>query len=137
MIIFVMDKLINQTKNKTDMEKYNYEDAVKADIIDYIKSNYTTIELREKLENRDEFEQELNDILFTEDSVTGNASGSYTLDTWKAEENICHNMDLLQDACDTFDCEPHLDDAEWCDVTIRCYLLGQCLTEALDELESK
>ena len=115
------------------MEKYNYEEAVKSDIIDYIKSNYTTDELRKKLENRDEFEQELNDILFTEDSVTGNASGSYTLDTWKAEENICHNMDLLQCACDEFDCEPHLDDAEWCDVTIRCYLLGQCLTEALDD----
>ena len=107
-----MDKLICQTKNKTDMEKYNYEDAVIADIINYIESNYTTDELREKLENRNEFEQELNDILFTEDSVTGNASGSYTLDTWEAEENICHNMDLLKDACDTFDCEPHLDDAE-------------------------
>ena len=45
MIIFVidkMDKLICQTKNKTDMEKYNYEDAVRADIIYYIESNYTT-----------------------------------------------------------------------------------------------
>lgn len=51
--------------------------------------------------------------------MTGNASGSYTFSTWEAEENICHNLDLL---------------AEACDVTIRCYLLGQAIAEALEEI---
>lgn len=44
-------------------------------------------------------------------------------------------MDLLQDACNEFGCEPQFDNAEWCDVTIRCYLLGECITSVLDELE--
>ena len=116
------------------MEKYNYYEAVTADIIDYINneinfSDYT---------DRDELEEHLNDILWTEDSVTGNASGSYYCNAWKAEEALIHNLDLLGEALDEFGCEnarKYLDDPEAADVTIRCYLLGQCIGEALDELE--
>ena len=35
--------------------------------------------------------------------------------------------------CAEFCCEPNLNSAEWCDVTIRCYLLGECLSTVLDE----
>lgn len=45
--------------------------------------------------NREEAEQELNDTLFVNDSVTGNASGSYTFSTWQAEEDLCHNSESL------------------------------------------
>ncbi len=27
--------------------------------------------------------------------------------------------------------------AEWADVTIRCYLLGECLDEAMDEIDDE
>ena len=27
--------------------------------------------------------------------------------------------------------------AEWCDVTIRCYLLGQAISEVLDDMEEE
>ena len=70
---------------------YNYHDAIKSDILDYIRDNFTADEIAEKLAGRDEWEQELNDDLWTADSVTGNASGSYYCNAWKAEEAIAHN----------------------------------------------
>lgn len=116
---------------------YNYYESVKSDILDYIHENYTTEEISEKLAERDDWEVELNDDLWICDSVTGNASGSYTCNAYRAEENLCPNWDLLAEALEEFccDCNPIVKGAEWCDVTIRCYLLGQCLCEALDELE--
>jgi hypothetical protein len=113
------------------MEKYDYRQAVMDDIREYIKEH----DIRVTSDNRDELESELRDTLWNDDSVTGNASGSYTFNTWKAEEYLCHNGDLLQDACSDFGYEPRLDSAEWCDVVIRCYLLGECLSSVLNELE--
>lgn len=113
------------------MEKYNYRQALMDDIRNYIEEN----DIKITSENRDDVEEELRDSLMNNDSVTGNASGSYTFNTWQAEENLCHNLELLQDACNEFCCEPRLDSAEWCDVVIRCYLLGECLSSVLDELE--
>ena len=75
--------------------------------------------------------------LFISDSVTGNASGSYFCNSWKAEECLCHNIELLAEALHEFGSDiSYLENgAEACDVTIRCYLLGQALNETLDELE--
>lgn len=114
------------------MEKYNYLSAVKEDVKDYI--NYNNITIND--DNREEIEQELNDKLFCEDSVTGNASGSYTFNTWDAEENLCHNWDLLSEALSEFSCDvTYLErGAEACDVTIRCYLLPQAISEVIDEI---
>lgn len=112
------------------MEKYNYFDEVKEDILAYLKENDIVVKESEK----DDVYDKLYDELFVHDSVTGNASGSYTFNAWRAEEYLCHNLDLLQDACNEFCCEPQLDSAEWCDVTIRCYLLGECLRDVLDEV---
>lgn len=105
---------------------YNYLKNLKEDIKNYIEENEKELDF-----------ETLYDELFIEDSVTGNASGSYTFNTYQAEENLCHNMDLLQEACEEFCCEPKLDNAEWCDVTIRCYLLGQALQEVIEELEEE
>ena len=112
---------------------YNYFESIKEDVKDYINNN---IDLKEY--EREELEQKLNDDLFVDDTVTGNRSGSYTFCTYEAEENLCHNMDLLKDAADYF--EQNLGDlveqgAEVCDVTIRCYLLPQAISEALDEYD--
>lgn len=113
---------------------YDYRNAVKADIRDYIDNEINFTDYADL----DELSEELNEKLFIEDSVTGNASGSYTFNTWKAEENLCHNLDILEEAADCFG-----DDlgelikrgAEACDVTIRCYLLSECIAEVLEELE--
>ena len=116
------------------MERYDYKEAVKSDVLNYIRNEINFNDF----DDLEELEEHLNDVLFTEDSVTGNASGSYTFSTYEAEENICHNLDLLGEALEEFGCEPDYiteKGAEACDVTIRCYLLGECVAEALTEIE--
>lgn len=118
------------------MEKYNYLEAVKEDVKNYINDN----EIKVYPSNREEVEQTLNDDLWVEDSVTGNASGSYTFKTWQAEENLCHNWELLAEAMEEFGCSDENvieKGAEWADVTIRCYLLAQAIAEVLDEVEEE
>ena len=116
------------------MEKYNYREHVKSDILDYIAEN----EIKVTASNHEEVAEQLNDELWANDSVTGNASGSYTCNAWEAEENICHNLDLLKEALQEFGSDiADLDSAEKCDVTIRCYLLGECIEAALDEVEEE
>ena len=120
------------------MEAYDYHKAIREDILEYIKGEYTTEELTEQLGDRDTFYDKLYDDLWVCDSVTGNASGSYTFSTWQAEENLCHNFYLLKDAVGEFgdDCSRALErGAEYCDVTIRCYLLGSVLYQVLNQLE--
>ena len=114
------------------MERYDYLEAVKEDVKNYIEENGIKV----TSENREELEEQLNDDLFTCDSVTGNGSGSYTFNTWTAEEYLCHNLDLLAEACEMFGSSIDIlkAGAEACDVTIRCYLLNQAISEVLDEL---
>ena len=113
---------------------YNYLESIKDDVINYIKDNINFTDF----DNLEELEEHLNEALWTEDSVTGNASGSYTFDAYEAEENICHNLDLLYEAVEEFGDDfsrLYTDGAEWADVTIRCYLLGQAIAEAIEEIE--
>ena len=112
---------------------YNYYEAVKEDVLQYIRDEINF----EDFDSLEELEEHLNDTLWTVDSVTGNGSGSYTFNSYQAEENICHNLDLLAEALEEFGggCDILKDGAEAADVTIRCYLLGQAITEALEEIE--
>lgn len=109
---------------------YDYLENVKEDVRNYIEEN---INLKDY--TQEELEEKLNEDLWTEDSVTGNGSGSYTFNTWQAEENLCHNMDLLKEALEEYGSgiEYLENGAEACDVTIRCYLLGNAIAEVLDE----
>ena len=61
---------------------YNYNEAVKNDVLDYIRNEVNFSEF----EDMEELEQSLNDDLWTVDSVTGNASGSYTFNRYQAQE---------------------------------------------------
>lgn len=117
------------------MSDYNYLEAVTNDVRDYIHGE---VNLEEWRGNADGLEEYLNDTLWINDSVTGNASGSYTFSTWQAEEYLCHNLDLLAEAVTEFggDMDILKSGAEACDVTIRCYLLGQAIAEVLEELEN-
>lgn len=122
---------------------YNYRKAMQEDIREYIQDSYTMEEIKEKLIDRDEWEQELNDELWVVDSVTGNASGSYTFNSWKAREYVLDNFDLLKEAATEFCCMDTLgeklvnEEWEYCDVTIRCYLLGQIIYSVLENLENE
>ena len=120
------------------MEKYNYRRVMRDDVMDYIKENYTAEELKNHLSTFDakyDFSEQLHNEMWIDDSVTGNASGSYTFNTWQAEENLCHNLDLLEEALAEFGgnySEAFEKGAEYCDVTIRCYLLSTTIWDSLD-----
>ena len=118
------------------MERYNYFEIMKQDVREAIPD---VVSLEDFRTDREALEDELNDKLFMNDSVTGNASGSYFCNAWYAEEAICHNLDLLEEAVSEFG-----DDLgrivkagpETADVIIRCYLLPQVIGEVLDEMEA-
>ncbi len=115
------------------MQKYDYFSTVCADVRDFIKENINAADFSD----REKLEEHLNDVLWAEDSVTGNASGSYTFNAYEAEENLCHNLDLLKEAYDEFGGTPNLESPETCDVTIRCYLLGSAIAEVLNDMEEE
>lgn len=127
------------------MEKYNYYEAMKEDIKNYIAENYTAEELSEKLKEADDFSEQLNDDLWTVDSVTGNGSGSYTSSRATAKEYIFSdsgNIDLLREALQEFCVEgdtiaEKFLSEEWedFDVTIRCYILGGVINNVLEDLK--
>lgn len=114
---------------------YDYREAMTEDVKEWIKEN---IDLTEWTEDREGLEQQLNDDLWTEDSITGNASGSYYCNSYNAEESIAHNWDLLNEALNEFG-QNNINviekGAELADVTIRCYLLGSVISDVLDEME--
>ena len=124
------------------MEKYNYLEAVTNDAKTAILENMDMWEWH----NREELEENANDWLWTADEVTGNGSGSYTFNREAAKEYVTRSddgMDTLRDAVREFDCEHEAFSAfmeenwEYLDVTIRCYLLSQAISAAIDELEEE
>nr|DAI16714.1 MAG TPA: hypothetical protein [Caudoviricetes sp.] len=119
---------------------YNYNEAVKNDVLDYIRNEVNFSEF----EDMEELEQSLNDDLWTVDSVTGNASGSYTFNRYQAQEYVMDNIELLNEACEEFGTNTETvgekflnEEFEWMDVTVRCYLLDQAISEALEEVEDE
>ena len=121
---------------------YNYLENVTNDVKQAILENLDNWDFAD----RDELEEKANDNLWADDSVTGNGSGSYTFNREAAKEYVTGSddgLDTLRDAVREFDCEHRAftafleDDWEYLDVTIRCYLLGQAISAALDELEEE
>ena len=107
---------------------YNYREEMKKDICEAIKNNYY-----------DSIDYEtLYDLMWIDDDITGNGSGLYT-EQEQAKQYVLENMPLAIDAFKEFDCinkfTQYLVDMDYesIDVTIRCYLLSECLQEVLDE----
>lgn len=125
---------------------YNYQEAIRNDIkeaINFGDYDYKIDEVKNDMLQQDYTEDEYNEALYEalydemwiDDSITGNGSGSYTFNRWQAEENLCHNMELYKEACREFGADPKLKEAEYMDVTIRCYLLSGALQEVIEEME--
>lgn len=122
---------------------YNYyfdmEDAIK----NYIDNDFDF----SSVTDLDEMSEKLSDDLLAEDSVTGNGSGSYTFNRWEAQQYVMNNIDLVQEAFTEFNQKEKF--ADWffdsnfeaIDVTVRCYLLSEVVSEVLtdnkDEYEMK
>jgi hypothetical protein len=122
--------------------KYNYYEAVKEDVREALKDRFTIEEIMERIsEDRESFLEDLEADMWTDDSVTGNGSGSYWFNTWKAEEALCHNWEEIVNVASEFGYEAIISDgyeygAEWWDVSIRCYYLSSALSDVLEEIEA-
>lgn len=85
----------------------------------------------------EDYAEELREKAFLCDSVTGNASGSYTFCDVKAQHLLAGNWDLLLKVAYERGIEPTISDehkhsAEWWDVAIRCYLLDDVFSFAVE-----
>lgn len=120
--------------------KYDYEDAMETAILGWIDNNVEVITANvEDITDADEVRDFLYDTLFSDDDVTGNETGCY-FDTISAETRVMENLVLAIQATTEFDCvdtlAKHIDNGDWnyLDVTIRCYLLGAVIDNAMDRI---
>lgn len=111
-----------------------YEDVLQA-VKEAAEDSYTP-EMLEPVDLED-YGEKLNDALWVDDSVTGNASGSFFCNAYKAEEALSGNWNLAAEALECFedDENPFDKGAEWVDVIIRCYLLNSCIAEYIEQNE--
>ena len=120
------------------MERYDYRKAIIKDIKDYIKDNPS--DWADPTIIDDPFDY-WYDILWAEDCVTGNGAYWYAKED-ECEEYLAHNVELALEACEEycvdmktlFEAASMSEAARYIDCTIRCYLLGECLSQALEEL---
>lgn len=119
----------------------NYLEELKSDILSHLENEWEYKYLGQ-VEDLEELEENLNEDLFACDSVTGNASGSYTFNRYEARENVLGNIELLLEAFEMFATSVDkvgrlflAEDWESMDVTIRCYLLPQAIAEVIEENE--
>lgn len=117
----------------------DYRTETKENIRQWMEENKDYIDYND-FTDADDFGQYLNDNLWTADDVTGNASGSYYCNSYKAKEMVLEDMDTVRDALEEF-CvdaatigEKFLDeDWEWLDVTARCFVLSECISEYIED----
>lgn len=122
-------------------EYYNYSKEMYNNVVEYITENIDFADYTEDGEfDRDALEEKLNEDCWIDDSVTGNASGSYYCSRYKAREAIRGNEEDLINALECFGAEAEeykraIIDPEYADVTIRCYYLGEVIARVLDDIE--
>lgn len=130
------------------MAKYKYEDAVRADvrewIDDRIKYDGEFAKLMQDAINGDtdviDVYEKCHDDMWVDDSVTGNASGSYTCNANKAKSYICDDLDTVLDVLSQNDRDEDIGrmftHKEWelIDVGVRCYLLGDAVQLVLRDM---
>ena len=131
-------KSMRDIKASYNAEPYDYMESMVEDIKEWIEDNIDAADF----DDRDALEEQLNDDLWADDGVTGNGSGSYTFNREKAKGYVIDNMDLVEEMADEFGVDNKTlgekfkeQDWEYFDVSIRCYLLGQAIGEALDQLD--
>lgn len=122
---------------------YSYTQAVFEDLIDYYCENLPQ-ENWEILAEGDESDARYvaecyEDSVKDSDSVTGNETGSYFCNTWKAMEALYGNDETLQEALDALDMKITNEDGtvspERNDCIIRFFIAGQQNAAAVRRLQ--
>lgn len=115
---------------------YNYYEQVLQAVEEAVKDGYSPEDLEPV--DLEDYAEKLNDALWVEDGVTGNASGSYFCNAYKAEEALAGNWELAVEALKEFgynDINALEKGAEWVDCVARCYMLSQCIAEYIEDNE--
>lgn len=125
-------EFFNQFKG---IETYDYRTAITEDIRDGI-NDFITCNLDKASAYQGHGQDFIRDMLM--DSVTGNADGSYWINTWKAECALFGNRDLLEDFA-AWEGMPGImeDSPEVQDVKIRYFLFDECMESVFDELHNE
>lgn len=119
---------------------YDYRKALKKDIRNYIEDYEYDIS-----GSKEDVIDDLFDVLWAEDSVTGNGFMGYEengvlLPDDKAKMYVLDNIEIMLEAVQEFGCKesvvPKMIEGDWIwfDITIRCYLLGSCIAEVLENI---
>lgn len=133
----------NNNKNVKEMERYNYRQAVKESIYDYIKEDLIDLKLENvDRQNLDDLEDYLYELVINDDLVTGNMSGSFFCNSYKAEECLCHNFNEMSSALEYWeipleDCKRFIDCPELMDVLIRMTYVREVVCEIVKEINEK
>lgn len=124
---------LEMLRNKLNEYDYDYDQAVYDDVWSWVKERLDNDELPHYSEDR--LKEWLYDELFTNDSVTGNGSGSYTFNRYTAEKYICHNIGYIFDKIKEIGYlvdEKSVLEAEDLDVTMRCALLYETIDKVVE-----
>ena len=116
---------------------YDYYKEVTDDVIEYLRENRYMMDDDEDI---NDVAEEIYDDLIENSDITGNMSGSYTFDSFKAKGYVLDNFDLFKAACDDFG-YGYADVGEWfldelwetMDVIIREFVLRECVENAINE----
>lgn len=122
-------------KAQRDLEAYDYDykAAVKEDAVQAINDMMEYGDLTHELPEGESVEDFLRDLLSEDDNVTGIKSGSYTLNQYEAEKNLCHNWNLVQLAIEEgFDITAQMY-PEMIDAQLRLFVLPNVIEDAIKE----
>lgn len=113
------------------MAFYNYFETLIQDIKEFIE--------REGLIVNDETKDEIYNMMWNEDCITGNGSGSYFFNKEQAREALRGNEERFWECADEFEypLENFVKDPEGADVCIRCCLLGAAFDKVVEEIETR
>lgn len=117
------------------MEKYDYYDAVKEDVLKAIKEDDELLPHED--EDAADYEKRLTDALWASE-VTGNGSYAYYYsDEEDAIAAVMGNLDLCREAYLEFgadtDAVTFMSNIRSADVTIRCYILPSVIHDIIEE----
>lgn len=119
------------------MEIYDYCEAVRKDVKEYIESHYTKEEFEQDMKEFSNYSDWLYDEMFDEESVTGNEANPYAKSKEEADRYLYGNYELILDAYD-FEYNGQIPDKslrtpEIIDNVVRCYVLNEIISDILNE----
>ena len=118
------------------MEKYDYYDAVKEDVLNAIEEDDEL--LPREGEDASDYEERLTDALWASE-VTGNGSYAYYFsDEEDAIAAVMTNLDLCSEVYREFgideDAVAFMSNIRSADVAIRCYILSSVINDIIEEM---